>query len=65
MIFLPFLTRSSKIEPETNNPIKMEVGIEECLHIEFEYNKVKIFFIFVSEYSFSPSCSQNTICVMW
>ncbi|XP_040568679.1 vacuolar protein sorting-associated protein 26B-like isoform X2 [Lepeophtheirus salmonis] len=27
--------------PETNNPIKMEVGIEECLHIEFEYNKSK------------------------
>ena len=25
--------------PEMNNPIKMEVGIEECLHIEFEYNK--------------------------
>jgi vacuolar protein sorting-associated protein 26 len=25
---------------ETNNsPIKMEVGIEDCLHIEFEYNK--------------------------
>lgn len=27
--------------PEMNNPIKMEVGIEECLHIEFEYNKSK------------------------
>lgn len=25
--------------PEINNNIKMEVGIEECLHIEFEYNK--------------------------
>jgi vacuolar protein sorting-associated protein 26 len=25
-------------EPEENNPIKMEVGIEECLHIEFEFN---------------------------
>ena len=24
-----------------NNPIKMEVGIEDCLHIEFEYNKTK------------------------
>ena len=22
-------------------PIKMEVGIEDCLHIEFEYNKSK------------------------
>jgi len=27
--------------PDMNNPIKMEVGIEECLHIEFEYNKSK------------------------
>lgn len=25
--------------PEANNPIKMDVGIEECLHIEFEYSK--------------------------
>lgn len=28
-------------EPEVNNSIKMEVGIEDCLHIEFEYNKSK------------------------
>lgn len=27
--------------PEMNSPIKMEVGIEDCLHIEFEYNKSK------------------------
>jgi vacuolar protein sorting-associated protein 26 len=27
--------------PETNNSLKMEVGIEDCLHIEFEYNKSK------------------------
>ncbi|XP_037061159.1 LOW QUALITY PROTEIN: vacuolar protein sorting-associated protein 26A-like [Peromyscus leucopus] len=27
--------------PEVNNSIKMEVGIEGCLHIEFEYNKSK------------------------
>jgi vacuolar protein sorting-associated protein 26 len=27
--------------PEVNNSIKMEVGIEDCLHIEFEYNKSK------------------------
>jgi len=26
-------------EPKINEPIKMEVGIEECLHIEFEYEK--------------------------
>ena len=28
-------------EPEDNDNIKMDVGIEECLHIEFEYNKGK------------------------
>jgi len=27
------------IEPSINEPIKMEVGIEDCLHIEFEYEK--------------------------
>lgn len=29
------------VPPESNAPIKMEVGIEDCLHIEFEYNKSK------------------------
>ena len=28
--------------PDMNNSIKMEVGIEDCLHIEFEYNKSKL-----------------------
>ena len=28
-----------KQEPRLNQPIKMEVGIEECLHIEFQYKK--------------------------
>jgi vacuolar protein sorting-associated protein 26 len=27
--------------PEVNNSIKMEVGIEDCLHIEFEYDRAK------------------------
>mmetsp|Transcript_38421 Transcript_38421/g.83585 ORF Transcript_38421/g.83585 Transcript_38421/m.83585 type:complete len:298 (-) Transcript_38421:493-1386(-) len=27
--------------PQINNSIKMEVGIEDCLHIEFEYQKSK------------------------
>ncbi|XP_074660325.1 vacuolar protein sorting-associated protein 26B-like [Tubulanus polymorphus] len=27
--------------PDMNSSIKMEVGIEDCLHIEFEYNKSK------------------------
>ena len=29
------------VPPEINNSIKMEVGIEDCLHIEFEYDKQK------------------------
>lgn len=32
-VYLPSL------EPDATQTIKMEVGIEECLHIEFEYNK--------------------------
>jgi vacuolar protein sorting-associated protein 26 len=34
-VFLP-----SQLEPESpQNAIKLEVGIEDCLHIEFEYSK--------------------------
>ncbi|ODO03119.1 hypothetical protein I350_05964 [Cryptococcus amylolentus CBS 6273] len=32
---------SYRMPPDTNASIKMEVGIEDCLHIEFEYNKAK------------------------
>ncbi|GAA5826439.1 hypothetical protein JCM11251_002368 [Rhodosporidiobolus azoricus] len=32
---------SFRMPPDINNSIKMEVGIEDCLHIEFEYNKAK------------------------
>lgn len=32
---------SYKMPPDINNSIKMEVGIEDALHIEFEYNKSK------------------------
>lgn len=32
---------SYKMPIEVNHSIKMEVGIEDCLHIEFEYNKSK------------------------
>ncbi|WFD26415.1 Vacuolar protein sorting-associated protein 26 [Malassezia nana] len=32
---------SFRLPAESNNAIKMEVGIEDCLHIEFEYNKSK------------------------
>ena len=35
---------SFRMPPDINNSIKMEVGIEDCLHIEFEYNKSKYVF---------------------
>lgn len=38
--------------PDINSSIKMEVGIEDCLHIEFEYNKSK-YGIQISKYSHS------------
>ncbi|ONK63862.1 uncharacterized protein A4U43_C07F19700 [Asparagus officinalis] len=36
-----FWVRNYTPVPTINNSIKMEVGIEDCLHIEFEYNKSK------------------------
>lgn len=36
-----FWVRNVSPAPETINSIKMEVGIEDCLHIEFEYSKNK------------------------
>ena len=36
-----FWVQNTTIEPEIDGSIKMEVGIEDCLHIEFEYNKQK------------------------
>eukprot|EP00516_Mucochytrium_quahogii_P013249 CAMPEP_0203792278 /NCGR_PEP_ID=MMETSP0100_2-20121128/5154_1 /ASSEMBLY_ACC=CAM_ASM_000210 /TAXON_ID=96639 /ORGANISM=" , Strain NY0313808BC1" /LENGTH=297 /DNA_ID=CAMNT_0050695795 /DNA_START=21 /DNA_END=914 /DNA_ORIENTATION=+ len=36
-----FWVENLQPEPAINNSIKMEVGIEECLHIEFEYEKSK------------------------
>nr|CAB3267630.1 vacuolar protein sorting-associated protein 26B [Phallusia mammillata] len=39
---LEFIVHTLSTYPEANNnSIKMEVGIEDCLHIEFEYNKQK------------------------
>eukprot|EP00878_Enallax_costatus_P002454 GHUV01002633.1.p1 GENE.GHUV01002633.1~~GHUV01002633.1.p1 ORF type:complete len:335 (+),score=99.67 GHUV01002633.1:291-1295(+) len=37
----PFWVRNYELPPEEAPPIKMEVGIEECLHIEFEYDKAR------------------------
>jgi vacuolar protein sorting-associated protein 26 len=36
-----FWVHSYRMPPDVNTSIKMEVGIEDCLHIEFEYNKAK------------------------
>ncbi|KAH6556947.1 hypothetical protein KP509_1Z146600 [Ceratopteris richardii] len=36
-----FWVRNPSPPPEINNSIKMEVGIEDCLHIEFEFSKSK------------------------
>lgn len=44
---------SYRMPPDSNMAIKMEVGIEDCLHIEFEYNKAKYVF------SSSPCDSSN------
>jgi len=38
---LEFWVHNYSTAPETNSNIKMEVGIEDCLHIEFEYNRSK------------------------
>ncbi|THH17977.1 hypothetical protein EW146_g2927 [Bondarzewia mesenterica] len=43
---------SFRMPPDSNNSIKMEVGIEDCLHIEFEYHLKdvivgKIYFLLV------------------
>ncbi|WIA10000.1 hypothetical protein OEZ85_010212 [Tetradesmus obliquus] len=37
----PFWVRNYDVPPDEAPPIKMEVGIEECLHIEFEYDKAR------------------------
>jgi len=39
---IDFVVQNLFPAPEINNSIKMEVGIEECLHIEFEYERSKL-----------------------
>lgn len=36
-----FWVHSYRMPPDSNVVIKMEVGIADCLHIEFEYKKAK------------------------
>ncbi|XP_024019705.1 vacuolar protein sorting-associated protein 26A isoform X3 [Morus notabilis] len=38
-----FVVQNYTPPPSINNSIKMEVGIEDCLHIEFEYSKSKYY----------------------
>jgi vacuolar protein sorting-associated protein 26 len=37
------LLPSTEEDVDQINPLKMEVGIEDCLHIEFQYNKGKYY----------------------
>ena len=46
---------SFRMPPDSNNSIKMEVGIEDCLHIEFEYNKSKCA---------APACAHSSPIVL-
>eukprot|EP00250_Pteridium_aquilinum_P023023 c26071_g1_i1 orf=118-1035(+) len=41
IVYKDFWVRNPSPVPEINNSIKMEVGIEDCLHIEFEFSKSK------------------------
>merc|ERR1712228_345147 len=36
-----FSVQKLEEQPQVNNELKMEVGIEDCLHIEFEYERSK------------------------
>ncbi|KRX88453.1 Protein MON2 -like protein, partial [Trichinella pseudospiralis] len=38
---MDIVVHTLSVYPETSDCIKMEVGIEDCLHIEFEYNRSK------------------------
>ena len=37
--------------PENETSLKMEVGIEDCLHIEFEYNRSRLVLSVISDFS--------------
>lgn len=49
---------SFRMPPDSNNSIKMEVGIEDCLHIEFEYNKSKYVAMVFSDFFSLKSCCR-------
>src|ERR1700712_338845 len=45
---------SFRLPADTNATIKMEVGNEDCLHIEFEYNKSKCVFSYPTASPYHP-----------
>lgn len=51
---------SYRMPPDSNNSIKMEVGIEDCLHIEFEYNKSKCEAFRLVQVYFAHAISDTT-----
>lgn len=55
---------SFRMPPDSNNSIKMEVGIEDCLHIEFEYNKSKYVAVRFISVTFSQVTSTDIIWKM-
>lgn len=58
---------SYKMPIEINHSIKMEVGIEDCLHIEFEYNKSKYVscsFILSTFFAMCFNFFSGTTCAM-
>jgi len=69
---LDLLVHTLSSYPELNSSIKMEVGIEDCLHIEFEYNKSK-YVVALETVSFcvgdcgcwSETTSIKTDCKIW
>lgn len=58
---------SFRMPPDSNNSIKMEVGIEDCLHIEFEYNKSKfanrLSILSLNRYSLAPRYHLKDVIV--
>jgi vacuolar protein sorting-associated protein 26 len=45
---VPFCVQNVSPVPTVNPKISMEVGIEDCLHIEFEYQKSKYVFPYIN-----------------
>ncbi len=63
MFCLLFTRTFVQPEPEINNGIKMEVGIEDCLHIEFEYSKSKYVSVCVFFCLFFCAVCNSVLCV--